>query len=61
MVPNVKLKSHFTQIEFLKNIYKIPVAPMVVLANGSAHAWPSAWPKIDTRGIFPAHVSKGGG
>ena len=35
----------------------IPLAPMGVLALGSAHARPSARPPIDTSGNFPAHVS----
>ena len=29
---------------------------MGVLAPGSAHAWPSAQPPIDTSGNFPEHV-----
>ena len=36
---------------------EIPLAPMGVLAPGSAHARPSARPPIDTSGNFPAHVS----
>ena len=36
---------------------KFPLAPMGVLAPGSAQARPSAWPPIDTSGNFPAHVS----
>ena len=39
---------------------KIPLAPMGVLATGSAHARPSAWPHIDTSGNFSAHMSGGG-
>ena len=35
----------------------IPLAPMGVLAPGSAHARPSARPPIDTSGNFQAHVS----
>ena len=31
------------------------------LAPGSAHAWPSAQPPIDTSGIVSAHMSEGGG
>ena len=42
------------KINYLK---KIPLAPMGVLAPGSAHASPSARPPIDTSGNFPAHVS----
>ena len=38
-------------------MYKIPLAPMGVLAPGSAHTGPSAQPPIGTSGIFPAHVS----
>ena len=36
---------------------KYPLAPMGVLAPGSAHAIPSAQPPIDTSGKFPAHMS----
>ena len=36
---------------------EFPLAPMGVLATGSAHARPSAWTPIDTNGNFPAHVS----
>ena len=36
---------------------QFPLAPMGVLAPGSAHARPSARPPIDTTGNFPAHVS----
>ena len=36
------------------------VAPMGVLAHGSAHAWPSAGPPIDTCRLFPTLVSEGG-
>ena len=36
---------------------KFPLAPMGVLAPGSAHVRPSARPPIDTSGNFPAHVS----
>ena len=39
---------------------KIPLAPMGVLAPGSAHARPSAQPPIDTSGHFSAHMSGGG-
>ena len=37
------------------------LAPMEVLAPGSAHARPSARPPIDTSGNFSAHMSGGGG
>ena len=37
-----------------------PLAPMGVLAPGSAHARPSARPPIDTSGNFWAHMSGGG-
>ena len=33
-----------------------PLAPMGVLAPGSAHAWPSAQPPIDTSGNLSAHL-----
>ena len=36
---------------------EFPLAPMGVLAPGSAHARPSARPPIDTSGNFPAPVS----
>ena len=36
---------------------KFPLAPMWVLAPGSAHARPSARAPIDTSGNFPAPVS----
>ena len=35
---------------------EFPLAPMGVLAPGSAHAWPSARPPIDTSGNFSVHV-----
>ena len=40
-----------------KYTYEFPLAPMGVLAPGSAHARPSARPPIDTSGNFPAHMS----
>ena len=43
------------------NYYKFPLAPMGVLAPGSAHARPSARPPIDTNGNFSAHMSERGG
>ena len=43
-----------------RKIYAIPLAPMGVLAPGSAHAWRSTRPPIDTSGNFSAHVSGGG-
>ena len=51
------LNSHTTvtrKQEILKNI---PLAPMGVLAPGSAHVRPSTRPPIDTRRNFPAHIS----
>ena len=55
----LKQKSHLYVI--LLNIIncceKFPLAPMGVLAPGSAHARPSARHPIDTSGNFPAHVS----
>ena len=38
-------------------LYQIPLAPMGVLAPGSAHARPSTRPPINTSGNFPADVS----
>ena len=43
------------------NTNKIPLAPMGVLAPGSAHSRPSAQPSIDNRGNFSKQVSGGGG
>jgi hypothetical protein len=40
-----------------KFVFEFPLAPMGVLALGSAHARPSARPPIDTSGNFPAHMS----
>ena len=40
-----------------ENIYEFPLAPMGVLAPGSAQARPSARPPIDTSGNFPAQMS----
>ena len=37
--------------------WKFPLAPMGVLAPGSAHTTPSARPPIGTGGNFPARVS----
>ena len=46
---------------YAKNIVKIPLASMGVLAPRSAHARPSARPPIDTSGNLSAHISGGGG
>ena len=43
-----------------KEINKIPLAPMEVLAPGSTHARPYARPPIDTSGNLSAHMSGGG-
>ena len=40
---------------------KFPLAPMGVLALGSAHTRPSAQPPIDAIRNFSAHMSWGGG
>ena len=37
---------------------KIPLAPIGVLAPGSAHARPSPQPPIDTRRNFSVHMSE---
>ena len=42
------------------NLSKFALAPMGVLAPGSAHARPSARPPIDTSRNFSAHMSGGG-
>ena len=44
----------------LIKIWKFPLAPMGVLAPGSAHVRLSARPPIDTSGNFSAHMSRGG-
>ena len=44
-------------MEYVNIMIKFTLAPMGVLAPGSAHARPSAQPPIDTSGNFPAHVS----
>ena len=41
----------------MKNNEKFQLAPMGVLAHGSAHARPSAWPHIGPSRNFPARVS----
>ena len=41
----------------IKQPTQFPLAPMGVLAPGSAHATPSAQPPIDTSGNFPPHLS----
>ena len=48
---------------FAKIFFMIPysIAPMGVLAPGSAHARPSARPPIDTSGNFSEHMSGGVG
>ena len=53
MVFDLELSSLKTYIKFL-------LAPMGVLAPGSAHARPPARPPIDTSGNFSAHMSGGG-
>ena len=40
-----------------EHLRKFPLALMGVLAPGSAHAWASARPPINTSGNFSAHVS----
>ena len=43
----------------IRMIYRIPLAPMGVLAAWSAHARPSARPPIDTKEIYPGtHVCR---
>ena len=46
-----------TERVFQGKVELFPLAPMGVLAPGSAHARPSARPPIDTSGNFSAHVS----
>ena len=41
-----------------KNVCQILLAPMGVLAPGSAHAWPSAQPPSTPAEIFRAHICK---
>jgi hypothetical protein len=52
-------KLNVADMEIWKNNKEkeFPLAPMGVLADGSAHSRPSAQPPIDTRGIFSAQVS----
>ena len=47
------------KIEAIVNVLdtEIPLAPMGVLANGSAHAWPP----IDTSGVFLRTCLRGEG
>ena len=40
----------------VEGITKFLLTPMGVLAPGSAHARPSAWPPIDMSGNFSAHM-----
>ena len=53
---HVKEPSTEKTMELLE-VIKFPLAPMGVLAPGSAHARPSAQPPIDTSGKFSAHMS----
>ena len=57
---NVKQKRHKGQVRRENFCEEIPIAPMGVLAPGSAHARPSARPPIDTSGNFCAffHTKK---
>ena len=60
--PNVILSDSALSMNMKRTILtqeclRIPLAPMGVLAPGSAHARPSARPPMDTCGNFPAHVS----
>ena len=41
----------------LQEVYRFPLAPMGVLAPGSAHARPSTQPPIDMSGNCQAHMS----
>ena len=50
--PNVTCGGHIIQ----PSRTEIPLAPMGVLAPGSAHARPSAQPPIDTSRNFSAHM-----
>ena len=54
-------KEYENKLEHLKNIKKekgkFPLAPMGVLAPGSAHARPSAQPPVNTSGNLSAHMS----
>ena len=44
----------------MQNREQFPLAPVGVLAPGSAHARPSAQPPIDTSGDFSVDVSERG-
>jgi hypothetical protein len=55
---NINMKGgHMTMLHKMIIIKKFPLAPMGILAPGSAHARPSARPHIATSGNFLAHVS----
>ena len=54
------ISCHISQTFIATPYGKFPLAPMGVLAPGSAHAWLSAHPRIYTRVNFSAHVSAGG-
>ena len=56
LIRKVKIKKAITKF-LLKTWKEFPLAPMGVLAPGSAHARPSALPPIDNSGNFTAHVS----
>ena len=50
-------EQRYQEIKKSRKGLKFPLAPMGVLAPGSAHARPSARPPIDTSGNFQAHMS----
>ena len=54
-----QIKALLTEKQIHKTKTKNTLAPMGVLAPGSAHARPSARPPIDTSGNFLAHMSGG--
>ena len=57
-LPLIHILWNISQFPFLGyDLYEFPLAPMGVLAPGSAHARPSAQPPINMSGYFPAHVS----
>ena len=45
----IKRKTEHEAMKYIEKLKEFPLAPMGVLAPGSAHARPSARPPIDTR------------
>ena len=60
MITNITNLTEIANRNEHAHLSKFPLAPMGVLAPGSAHTRPSARPPIDTSGFFLAHMSGGG-